>query len=154
MKIIAVVILIAIGIVTWALINPDQQENILAVKEAIGIDSNNPYATKMRKVGEKQQSIADALDNGSSSLDGARLPDKLIATQEKIMNEFKAIVQGLEREGGDEELILEIEDSRITADMHFIKSQLRDGKLPQAAERSRKCALQMEAWANELDGSD
>lgn len=154
MKIIAVIIIIAIGIVVWALVNPDQQQNILAVKEAIGIDKANPYAAKLRMLGDKQQSVADALDKSSSSLNGAVLPDKLISTQDEIINEFKMVMQGLEKEGGNEELILNIEDSGITADLRGIKSRIKSGKLSSAAETSRRCARQMKVWASKLDGSD
>lgn len=154
MKIIAVFIIVAIGIVVWALVNPDQQENLLAVKKAIGIDQGNPYAAKLRTLGEKQQSITEALEKSSSGLNGAILPDKLIATQDEIINEFKLVMQGLENEGGEEELILNIEDSGIARDLRAIKSQLEDGKLSRAADRSRNCARQMLEWADEMDGSN
>ena len=154
MKLIVFFILVAFGIVAWALLNPDQDENILAVKEAIGIDDNNPYAAKMRNLSRQQQSITEALDSSSSSLNGAMLPDKLIATQREINEEFKAILKGLEKEWGEEEIVLDIEDSEILGELMGLPRKIKDGRYSKAAEISKRCARQMSTWANKLDGSD
>lgn len=154
MKIIVFFIIVAIGIVVWALVNPDQQQNILAVKEAIGIDKANPYAAKLRALSQKQQAITQSLDTNSSGLNGAILPGKLISTQDEIVNEFKMVLQGLEKEGGEEEIILDMEDSGITGELIGLKTKIKDGRYSKAAEISRRCARQMETWANKLDGTD
>ena len=154
MKIIGLIIVISIGIVAWVLFNPDQQDNLLAIKDAIGIDSNNPYATQMRKLSEKQQSITEALDGSSSSLDGARIPDRLIDTQGEISSELKQLIEGLRKDSSKEMILLDIEDSGVIVGMRTIQKQLKDDKFSAAAGHSRQWARQMEAWAKELEGSD
>ena len=154
MKLIVFFILIAFGIVAWTLFNPGQQDNMLAMKKAIGIDSNNPYAGKLRSLSKKQQHLTDTIKGDSSSLDGARLSSKLFSAQDEIINELEQLVEGLQRENKEEEIVLSIDDSDIIGDMMIIQRQLKDNKFSDALDGSKACARMLEGWAKEIDGSD
>lgn len=154
MKLIVLIILIAFGIIAWALLNPDQQDNMLAVKKAIGIDSDNPYATKLKTLSDQQNSIAKALNKGSSSLDGAQMTGKLVKTQGEIISQLEKLIEALERTGKEQEIIFDIEDSDIIDDMISIQSHLKDNNASEAETLSRACARLLEEWAKEIDGSE
>ena len=83
----------------------------------------------------------------------ARLTGKLADDQSEIIRELMLVTDAIEREGGEEELLLEIEDSGIRGELRIVLKQIKDGKFSAAAENSRKCARMMESWAKEISGS-